>query len=165
MGPWRALADHLLPEGLMHVQARVGEYPEALTAARHLVRERSLPGDAEGVREARKLLLDLPEGDPARRIVAADGFYNLYQCRDLLFPDHEEVRFTVADLGDALPDLELRFLAYEVQMQVTMEGFLEQFGDSANPRDLDQWAELEKQRPNSLSGTHRVWCQKTLSSP
>ena len=165
MGPWRALADHLLPEGLMHVQARVGEYPEALTAARHLVRERSLPGDAEGVREARKLLLDLPEGDPARRIVAADGFYNLYQCRDLLFPDHEEIRFTVADLGDALPDLELRFLAYEVQMQVTMEGFLEQFGDSANPRDLDQWAELEKQRPNSLSGTHRVWCQKTLSSP
>ncbi len=159
-GPWRALADRLLPDGLMHVEARVGRIPEALMAARRLVHERSLVGDAEGVREARKLLLDLPDGEPARGVVAADGFHNLHQCRDLLFPDGEEAPFTVADLRDALPDLGLRFLAYEARKQATMKDFLELFGDSANPGNPDQWAELEERRPGSLGDTHRIWCRK-----
>ncbi len=160
LGLWRTLADLLVPEGLMHVQVRAGTHREALTAARRLVRERSLTGDAEGVREARRLLLDLPEGEPARWVVTASGFHDLHQCRDLLFPEHEEAVFTVADVGGALPDLNLRFLAYEVQEPAAVEGFREQFGDSANPRSLDQWAELERRRPDVLSGTHRIWCQK-----
>ncbi len=160
MGPWRALADRLLPDGLMHVQARARRIPEALAAARSLVRERSLAGDAEGVREARKLLLDLPEGEPARGIVAADGFHDLHRCRDLLFPDGEEALFTVADLREALPDLKLRFLAYEVRKRAAMKDFAELFGDSANPEDLDQWAELEERRPGALGDTHRIWCRK-----
>ena len=160
MAAWRALADLLLPGGLMRVEARGRRIPEALAAARSLVRERALAGDAEGVREARRLLLDLPEGEPARGIVAADGFHNLHQCRDLLFPDGEETPFAVADLRDALPGLKLRFLAYEAGNRAAMRDFTELFGDSANPGDLDRWAELEERRPDSLGGAHRIWCRK-----
>ncbi len=96
----------------------------------------------------------------ARRVVTAEGFYNFYQCRDLLFPDYDEARFDIVGVRNAMNDFGLDFLAYEAQKQTTMTRFLEEFGESADPTDLDQWAKLEADYPMDLSTTHRIWCQK-----
>ena len=158
--PWRALTDLLLPSGLMRFQVRVGVGRESLAMAREFVAEKGLEGDAEGVREARRAIIELPDGDPVRRVVTADGFYNFYQCRNLLFPDYEEARFSIGAMREVMADLGLAFLAYEAQKQATTAQFMEEFGDAADPQDLYQWAELESRRPMALSTTHRVWCQK-----
>ncbi|GEM_PF-2031719 len=158
--PWRVLTDHLFPEGLMHVQVRGSMQRDGLIAAREFVRTEGLSRDAEGVRSARRAILDLPAGEMARRVVTAEGFYNFYQCRDLLFPDYDEARFDIVGVRNAMNDFGLDFLAYEAQKQTTMTRFLEEFGESADPTDLDQWAKLEADYPMDLSTTHRIWCQK-----
>ena len=159
--PWRALVERLMPSGLMHVQVRADTHREGLVLAREFVKQEGLAGDAEGVRKARRAIIELPEGELARRVVAADGFYNFYQCRDILFPDYDEARFDIGRLRELMAELNLDFLAYEVQKPSTMAGFLKEFGDSADPFDLDQWAELEARQPLALTTTHRIWCQKS----
>lgn len=158
--PWRALAGLLLPSGLMRFDVRVEPQREGLLKARELVAEKGLVGDIDGIREARRLIMELPEGDPARRIVTADGFYNAHHCKDILFPDYEEARFSIDALRQAMAELDLSFLAYEVQRPSTMARFLDEFGSAADPANLDQWAELERNHPMALSTTHRIWCQK-----
>jgi tetratricopeptide (TPR) repeat protein/SAM-dependent methyltransferase len=158
--PWQMLVDRLIPEGLMQIQVRSAVQREGLVAAREFVRSKGFSPDAEGVRSARQAILDLPDGEVARRIVTATGFYNFYQCRNLLFPDYEEARFDIAGLRDAMAEFGLKFLAYEAQKQMTMTRFLEEFGEAAEPTNLDQWAKLEERYPMDLSTIHRVWCQK-----
>ena len=159
--PWGMLADRLLPEGLMQFQVRSAMRREGLIAAREFVRSKGLRPDAEGVRTAHRAILDLPHGEVARRIVTADGFYNFYQCRNLLFPDYEEARFDISGLRGVMAEFGLDFLAYEAQKHMTMTRFMEIFGEAAEPTDLDQWAKLEAHHPMDLSTTHRVWCQKS----
>jgi len=159
--PWQALVDRLMPSGLMHFQVRADTHREGLVMAREFVKQEGLTGDSEGVRKARRAIIELPEGESARRVVTADGFYNLYQCRDILFPDYDEARFNIGRVRELMAEMNLEFLAYEVQKPSTMAGFLEEFGDAADPFDLDQWAVLEARQPLALTTTHRIWCQKS----
>ena len=159
--PWRVLVERLMPSGLMHFQVRADTHREGLVIAREFVKQEGFASDSEGVRKARRAIIELPEDEVARRVVAADGFYNFYQCRDILFPDYDEARFDIGRLRELMAELSLEFLAYEVQKPSTMAGFLEEFGDSADPFDLDQWAELETRQPLALTTTHRIWCQKS----
>ena len=159
--PWQALVDRLMPSGLMHFQVRADTHREGLVMAREFVKQEGLTGDSEGVRKARRAIIELPEGELARRVVAADGFYNFYQCRDILFSDYDEARFDIGRVRELMAEMNLEFLAYEVQKPSTMAGFLEEFGDAADPFDLDQWAVLEARQPLALTTTHRIWCQKS----
>ena len=160
--PWRALAELLLPGGLMRFDVRVERQREGLLKARDLVTKEGLVGDIEGIRAARQLLLKLPANDPARRIVTADGFYNAHRCKDMLFPSAEEARFNLAQLGQLMAQFDLSFLAYEIQRPSTMSMFLENFGSAADPSSLYQWTELEVNHPMALSTTHRIWCQREV---
>jgi SAM-dependent methyltransferase len=154
---WGVLRRLLRPDGLMRIalyseRARLG-----VVAARELLARDGASGTPDGIRAARRRLLDLPSGDPAATLTRFREFYSASGFRDLAMHVQEH-RFTIPQLADALDRLELRFLGFQVSAEVRHR-FRARFPAPGAELDLTHWDRFEADMPDTFLSMYVLWCR------
>ena len=93
------------------------------------------------------------------RIIDFIDFFNLSECRDLLFHVQEH-RFTLPQIEESLEALQLGFLGFENANYRANKGFSESHKDKQALTSLSRWHEFELDNPDTFLGMYQFWCKK-----
>ncbi|NJD33992.1 MAG: methyltransferase domain-containing protein [Betaproteobacteria bacterium] len=142
---------------------RLGLYSEAARSAVVAVRERiaesGATADADGIRNIRQQLMELPQGTPERNVVDFADFYSMSECRDLLFHVQEH-RYTIPGIARLLDDAGLRFLGFDLE-PAALARFRAVYPGRDALTDLDLWHEFEQRNPDFFAAMYQFWaCNK-----
>ena len=155
---WRVLTG-LLNEG---ATMRIGLYSTLARApledARKLIAAAGLPGAPEGIRRARRTILDLPENHPARNVLISDDFYSASGCRDLIMHVQEHT-FTLPQIAHCLRELNLELLGLQCPPEVNA-AFRAAYPAPAALTDLSLWNEFEILHPEIFRGMVLFSCAR-----
>jgi len=156
---WRALTKCLRSGGLMKIGLYSAAARAPIAAARAAIAERDLAATPEGIRAFRReLLAGKDAAAPWReRVLQAWDFFNLGECRDLLFHVQEQ-NFTIPEIGAALTALGLEFRGFTVAPAM-LAAFQQRF-PGASATDLAAWQRFEAAHPDAFVGMYRFWCFK-----
>ena len=153
-----SLLTRVAPGGLV----RLGLYSErartGVVAARTLLAEAGIRGDTDGLREARRLLLALPDDHPARTVVHSPDFYSLSGLRDLVLHACEH-RYTPHSLDALLQGAGLELLGWSLPSTAVAAAYRARFPDDPHMTDLARWDAFEQDAPRTFVGMYLVWCR------
>ena len=153
---WRALVGLLAPGGTMRVALYSELARRPLAATRDFIQTHGFETTAEGIRRCRRAILELPEGHPARSVMASDDFYSCSGFRDLVMHVQEH-RFTLPQVERCLRDLGLRFQGFECPGDLETR-FRAQFPEPEALADLVLWDRFERAHPDSFRGMYVFHC-------
>ena len=157
MAGWGVLRSKLRPGGVMHV----GLYSELarreIAAAQELIIAEGYDSTAEGIRRFRVDLQLLDRWRRFRGLASLEDFYDTSGCRDLLFHALEN-RFTLRQIKEALAELELDFLKFNVDSAVQQRYSLQFPGELARA-DLNCWTQFEVENPSTFLGMYNFYVQ------
>jgi tetratricopeptide (TPR) repeat protein len=161
MAGWRVLADLLRPGGLM----MIGLYSEI--ARQDIVEGRALIADAgygtspEKIRRCRQDIIAMAEDNNPEMaaLCGAMDFFNLSSCRDMLFHVQEH-RYTLPQIEQALTELKLNFIGFEIRNQSTLKKFRSYYPQKQAYSSLSHWHKFELEYPHTFRGMYQFWCQK-----
>jgi tetratricopeptide (TPR) repeat protein len=155
---WKVLAGLLEYDGLMRIALYSTRARSGIRAARDLIQSLGLPATPEGIRAARRALMALPPGHPARDALAFGDFYTLNGCRDLLMHVQEHT-FTLPQVAECLATLGLRLL--KIECDALAQGrFRAMFPDASADADPLAWDRLEAAYPETFRGMIQFWCAR-----
>ncbi len=156
---WQVLANILKPGGFM----KIGLYSELerqhITDCRQYIIDHNIPNTADGIRKIRKIIVDLPEGHPFRKVMPFNDFYSTSMMRDLLFHVQEQC-FTIPRIEKALNDFNLEFLSFSMLMPQAVQQYSQMFSDDPAMTNLEHWDEYEHKYPDTFTGLYQFWCRK-----
>jgi len=92
-------------------------------------------------------------------ICAFNDFFNLSNCRDLLFHVQEH-RFTLPQIAEVLESMKLKFIGFEMRDQSALRNFKAAFPQQRALTSLSQWHKFEQNNPDTFSGMYQFWCHK-----
>lgn len=152
---WRVLTDLLKIPGYM----RIGLYSQIarhyVIAAQEFIAKFGYKPTIESIRQCRHDMLEC--GDPHLKEITWDGdFYSASECRDLLFHALEH-RFTLLQIADALRDLELEFLGFELSDPEIKNSYRAQMPGDPTASSLHNWHEFEQGNPETFRGMYQFW--------
>lgn len=153
---WRVLRRLMTPRGLMRLAFYSRRAREPFDEVRSRVPER---GDMAGrVRAARDAVYGLTEGHPARALLRSADFYAASGVRDALLHTQEH---TVDPLWirQALSDLRLRFLGFELPDPAILAEYRRRHPDDPSGLDLANWDAFEVDYPDVFLGMYQFWVQ------
>ena len=154
-----AIASRLKPGGVMKLALYSREARAFLKPAREKIAALGLRADAEGIRQARFALFNLPEGDPARAVTAWLDFYSLSDCRDALF--HVQERdYDALELAEYLATQDLTFLGFQGLPRETAQAYRARFPQDPEARDLTNWAAFEPDHPLTFVAMYQFWVSR-----
>ena len=165
MAGWKILQSFLKPGGFM----KIGLYSEAgrrdIVAAREFIAKKGFQTTADGIRQFRQAIRELPAEDPLRIVLTRGDFSNLSTCRDLLFHVQEH-RFTIPLLKKAIAELDLDFLGFAFSSASfnTPHEYRRHFPVDINMNSLDNWHIFEQANPDAFVGMYQFWLMKRPSS-
>lgn len=152
---WHVLLSLLKPGGVM----RLGLYsPVArrdLAAARAELKARGFAPTSDGVRAARRHLMQMPGFG---EVVQRPDFFSVSACRDLLFHAQETVLPLTAIAAFAREN-GLKVLGVDVDAPALL-AYRKRFPRDTAATDLDNWAAFEADRPSTFDGMVQFWVQK-----
>ena len=157
---WGILVDLLRPGGVM----KIGLYSELacqhVVAGRSLIAEKGYTTSAEEIRRCRQDIIAMGEGGNGgmKKICDTFDFFNLSECRDLLFHVQEH-RFTLPQIEESLEALQLGFLGFEMRNQV-LKAFGKEYPGKHDPGSLSRWHKFELDNPDTFWGMYQFWCKK-----
>jgi SAM-dependent methyltransferase len=102
-----ALRAVLRPDGVIKLQLYSTTGRAAILRAVALRSELGIPATPSGIRQLRRILLDLPDDHPAKGATVYADFYSMSGCRDLLFHVKEH-NYTVPELFDFIEQSGMR---------------------------------------------------------
>ena len=144
---------------------KIGLYSEVarqhVVAGRSLIAEKGYTSSSEDIRRCREdiIAMGLEGNQQMLRIAGLTDFFNLSECRDLLFHVQEH-RFTLPEIEAALGSLKLRFLGFEMQDRQPFKEFSEINPDRESLTSLSLWHEFELQNPEVFGSMYQIWCKK-----
>jgi SAM-dependent methyltransferase len=154
---WAVLRRLLRPDGLM----LIGLYSELarreIVAARTMIAAEAIPSTSDGIRAARRRILDLPADHPLTSLTVHRDFYSESGFRDLTMHVQEH-RFTIPRLAAALDALDLRFLGFQTSKAV-LEQFRARFPSPGAAHDLACWDQFETEHPDTFILMYHLWCR------
>lgn len=155
---WEILAGLLRPGGVM----KVGLYSEAarrdVVAARALIAECGFEATPDGIRRCRaEIQKRARSGDAEMTSIAErNSFFTASECRDLLFHVQEH-RFTLPQIEEALTQLDMKFLGFEMGPATISDFRRAHPGQLAS---LAHWHRYEQTHPDTFRGMYQFWAQK-----
>ncbi|MCC6609298.1 MAG: tetratricopeptide repeat protein [Burkholderiales bacterium] len=156
---WRVLTALLVPGGVM----KIGLYSEiarrGVVAARELVAREGVGSDLDGIRKARQLILDQPEGSAARAATLSADFWSASGMRDLVM-HVEEHRFGTEQLAAAIGELGLEFLGFELEDPEVARAYRARFPGDPAAISLENWGRFEAENPAVSVRMYQFWVRK-----
>jgi 2-polyprenyl-3-methyl-5-hydroxy-6-metoxy-1,4-benzoquinol methylase/Tfp pilus assembly protein PilF len=155
---WRILLSRLRPGGFM----RLGLYSQiarrSVVEARKLIAARGYASTPEGIRRFRQDVLAEDTAVELRALSQSRAFYSMSDCRDMAFHVQEQ-HLTLGQIESFLTGFELRFLGFELDLQV-LNQYRARFGDDPYCTDLRHWAHFEADNPETFTAMYRFWIQR-----
>jgi 2-polyprenyl-3-methyl-5-hydroxy-6-metoxy-1,4-benzoquinol methylase len=155
----RALAAVLKPGSVMRLALYSERGRSAVIAARDVIAARKIPDSDDGVREARRVLQNLPSGHPARGVIDTPEFFTLDGLHDLIF-NVQETRYTPRQLKLLLQGAELTFAGFDIADAAIRTAYARAFPDDPQALDLDNWDQFEQSHASAFSEMYQLWCYK-----
>ncbi len=149
---WRVLLGLLKAGGVM----KLGLYSEL--GRRDIAAARELVAGLE-VREARRRILALPAGHPARNVAALRDFYSASGARDLILHVQEH-RFTLRRLAQAIEALGVEFLGFEFTDKNALRAYRARFPEDPAALSFDNWASFEQEHPDTFASMYQFWIRR-----
>jgi SAM-dependent methyltransferase len=159
---WRVLVNLLKPGGLMYI----GLYSETarhnIISGRFLVAEEGYTTSPEDIRRCRQDIIAMAEdgNQEMANICKMNDFFNLSNCRDLLFHVQEH-RFTLPQIEKALESLKLKFLGFSMRDSSVLRKFRKTHPGRRALTSFSPWHEFELENPDTFRGMYLFWCKKT----
>jgi len=91
-------------------------------------------------------------------------FFATSACRDLLFHVQEH-RFRLDQIDAMLKRLRLEFVGFELAGALAKKEYRRRYPDDPDMRDLSNWAQLEKDRPETFAGMYLFWARLAEMTP
>ena len=157
MAGWHILVDLLRPRGLMNIGLYSELGRQTVVAAQAHILERGYGPTPADIRRCRRDILRVPDDHPFASLWRGIDLYSLSTCRDLLFHVHEH-RFTLPQIRNALDELRLRFLCFDL---LDVSGYRRRFPNDSRMDALDNWHIFEQEHPDTFSGMYQFWVQKS----
>jgi len=156
----RELVSLLRPNGFMHLGLYSESARQVVVAARKFIVKKGYGPTAEDIRRCRQDLIE--RGAPFAQLTASNEFYTTSECRDLLF-HVQESRLTLPQIKEALRDMELEFIGFDLSPRV-LNSYAARFPDDRARTDLDCWHQFETASPDTFAGMYNFWVQRTSRS-
>jgi SAM-dependent methyltransferase/Flp pilus assembly protein TadD len=153
---WRALRAVLAPGGVMRIALYSRLAREGLLRTGERLAAQGFDGSAKGIKDGRQTLI-LANSPDSAKILAADDFYTLSGCRDLLFHVRER-QFSVPELSAAMSDLGLTFLGFHLPHHIHSV-YRATYPDDPKGLDLGSWHAFERANPNLFGGMYQFYVQ------
>jgi SAM-dependent methyltransferase len=155
MAGWAVLRRLLRPDGLMQVSLYSELARQSVVAARALIAAEGIPSTPDGIRAARRQIVDLPDDHPTKKLTRYWDFYSQSGFRDLAMHVQEH-RFTVPQLAACLDALDLQFLGFDVKPPVR-DQFRARFPQPGAWLDLKAWEQFEEEQPDTFVSMYHLW--------
>lgn len=159
MKGWRVLVNLLRKGGFM----RMGLYSEIarelIVKARHMIAQNAIASTPKDIRRARARIAELSVDNESKIVTTFSDFYSLSECRDLLFHVQEH-RYTLLQIEDALNELGLDFIGFELWNVDIFGRFTMKHPNPADLRNLSLWHQFEIDNPKTFTGMYQFWCRK-----
>jgi len=155
---WRALLSILRPGGLM----LVGFYSEIarqdVAAAHDFIAARGYHPTADDMRRCRQEIIGLPDGTRIKKVIGFRDFFNLNECRDLLFHSQEH-RMSLPQIAKFIADNDLQFIGFEIDLEIA-RNYAQHFPSDVAMTDLALWHRYETDNPSAFRQMYQFWVQK-----
>ena len=158
MAGWRVLVGLLQPGGVMRIGLYSALARSGVVACRALIADEALQATDADIRACRRRIMQAPVDDPMRSVMRLDDFFSLSECRDLLFHVQEH-RFTIPQIQQALIDLDLQFVGFDVEAGIEA-AFRQLYPVAADLYDLTKWHLFEQAHPDSFIGMYHFFVQR-----
>ena len=158
---WKVLVGKLRADGVM----KIGLYSEiarqSIANARREIAKKEYTSSPDDIRRYRGEIMnmDTKSNPETSKIKNFNDFFTLSECRDLLFHVQEH-RFTLPQIEEALNDLGLKFLGFELQQSWIRSEFRELYPEKDAAVSLPLWHQFELKNPNTFKGMYQFWVQK-----
>lgn len=155
-----ALTGLLRPGGILFLGLYSAIGRSGVVAARDFIAARGFQATADGIRAARKDILEHGSQGPLGGLLSpASDFWTLSDCRDLIF-HVEEHRFTLLEIDAMFKRHGLAFLGLELANPADRHRFKATCPDPAAARSLAVWHDYETRFPETFGDTYRLWARK-----
>lgn len=174
MSGWKILTDILKPGGMMRIGLYSSIARSMISLARDEIKQRKLGDSDETIRNFRRELMqreyDLQvtgKDDGTKltplinKLYAANDFFSLSDCRDLLFHVQEH-QFDCLKLKEYISELGLEFIGFNLSNRPELENFQKSLSNVDTSRHLEKWHEYEMANPETFNGMYQFWLQKPL---
>ena len=159
---WKALADCLVPGGVMRVSLYSAMARQPVAEARAWIAREGFAATADDIRAARQRMIAERPGE-AQPFLTTTDFYSTSACRDLLF-HVEEHGLSPLQIGRFLMENGLGLLGFEVGEDV-MGAYRVRFPGDLAAVNLENWAAFEAENPDTFMGMYQFWIQKHEHRP
>lgn len=156
---WRALLSVLEPGGKMNIGLYSTRARTSIHAGWDYIKDKGYQPTAQDIRQFRDDVFKMPADHPVKPVSKRVDFFNLSQCRDLVF-HIQETTYTPEDIQKILDELELVFEGFWLgQLKLETE-FARDFPDDPQMRNLSNWSKLEERYPNMFNGMFQFICSR-----
>lgn len=163
---WASLITRLKPGGRMFIALYSELGRKSIVEARSHIAQENYTPDSQGIRRFRKDIMALSYDHPLYEILEYKDFYNLSDCRDLVFHIQEK-RYDLPELKEEMEALGLSFLGFREQPKAVQEAYAKEFPEDENLTNMQSWASFEEKHPDLFKKMYQfVCCRKgEIGSP
>jgi tetratricopeptide (TPR) repeat protein/SAM-dependent methyltransferase len=129
----------------------------AVVAARAWIAERGYPSTPEGVRQARRDIIEERPKPMVALLSPASDFWSTSDCRDLIFHVQEH-RYSLPQIEGMLTRCGLEFIGLQVPNAADRNAFA-----AEHPKQhtsISAWHKFETAHPDAFGETYRIWARK-----
>lgn len=159
---WKVLVGKLRTDGVMNIGLYSEIARQHIVEARRQIAKKDYISSPDSIRQYREevIKLGLDSNSEVIKVLGSHDFYSLSTCRDLLFHVQEH-RFTLPQIEEALNDLGLKFIGFELEQSWIRNEFRKLYPKEENALvSIPLWHQFELKNPNTFGGMYQFWVQK-----
>jgi hypothetical protein len=158
---WKVLVGKLRADGVMKVGLYSQIARQSIANARREIAKKEYTSSPDDIRRYREEIMnmDSKSNPETSKFTNYNDFFTLSECRDLLFHVQEH-RFTLLQIKEALNDLGLKFLGFELGKSWVRNEFSKLYPEKDALVSLPLWHQFELKNPNTFRGMYQFWVQK-----
>lgn len=155
---WQVLYDLLKPKGLMRIALYSRQARWGINDARNVIKEKNIGSDSQSIKDFRANLQEHIKYKSIKNLEMFFDFFNLPECRDLLFHVQEH-QYDLIEIKGILDDLGLEFLRFYLP-EKSISKYKKHHKNDEDISDLEAWAKWEEKNPDLFASMYTFWCRK-----
>jgi ubiquinone/menaquinone biosynthesis C-methylase UbiE len=155
---WAVLASLLKDTGLMRIALYSETGRRDVVKARRIIHDQNIPSDRDGIRFFRKNCEKLMPKKMLPDLLERRDFYNMPECKDLLF-HFKENRFELAQIQAMAKKLGLSLIHFDLPPNV-LEQYRRDYPGDTQINNLDSLSAFEQKNPMAFQSMYNFWCAK-----